>query len=253
MSLEVFTLKGKIALITGGGSGIGLGIAREFIGAGAVVIITGRRRDVLENAVQELGNNATFIQNDLKDTGEIPNMVSTIENQVGPIDILVNNAGRHLKKSSLQTTDEEFEDVIKVNLMGVFSLTRACIGRMQKRKKGCVLMISSMTAFFGVDQVLAYGASKASLTGLIYGLVAEHSKDGIRINAIAPGWIESEMFIKAIENDEKRKQKITDRIAMPGFGDPSDIGHAAVFLCSEASKYITGTILRVDGGAAVNL
>lgn len=253
MALDVFSLKGKIALITGGGSGIGLGIAREFIGAGAVVVITGRREEVLENAVQELGENATFIQNDLKNLDEIPKMVSRIETQVGPIDILVNNAGKHLKRSCLQTTDEEFEDVLKVNLMGVFSLSRACIERMQQRKKGCILMISSMTAFFGVDQVLAYGTSKSSLTGLIYGLVAEHSKDGIRINAIAPGWIESEMFIKAIENDEKRKQKITDRIAMPTFGEPSDIGHAAVFLCSDASKYVTGTILRVDGGAAVNL
>lgn len=210
MEHEVFSLKGKLALITGGGTGIGFGISRAFVNAGARVVITGRRQHVLEEAVASLGDNSRYIVNDIVET------------------------------------------VLRTNLLSVFGLTRECANYMLQRKSGSILMISSMAGLFGIDRVAAYSASKTALTGLVNTLVTEYSKSNVRVNAIAPGWIESEMFLNAIDQDEDRKQKITNRIAMDHFGKPSDIGNAAVFLSSEAARYITGVILPVDGGAAVN-
>ncbi|MEP7375266.1 MAG: SDR family oxidoreductase [Chitinophagaceae bacterium] len=253
MAENIFSLHGKLALITGGGTGIGLGIAKAFISSGAQVIITGRRKDVLCAAVSMLGSNASYIQNDITDLEQIPLLILHVEEQFGSIDILVNNAGVHLKKWAQDTTDEEFFKVMNTNLLSVFSLTRACAERMLKRRSGCILMISSMTALFGMNQVSAYGVSKTALTGLVKALVAEYSKSNVRVNAIAPGWIESDIFFNAIDTDAERKQKIVNRIAMEGFGKPEDIGYAAVYLCSEAARYVTGVILPVDGGAAVNI
>lgn len=253
MALSAFSLENKLALITGGGTGIGLGIAKAFVEAGAKVIISGRREEILIKATNELGPNAHYIQNDISDHKKIPGLIKKIEEQFGPIDILVNNAGKHLKKLARDTSDEEFLQIIDVNLLSVFSITRCCAENMLKRKRGCILMISSMTALFGVDRVVAYGASKAALTGLMNGLVTEYSKNNVRVNAIAPGWIESDIFLKAVNGDIPRKQKIINRIAMDDFGKPEDVGNAAVYLCSDAARYVTGVILPVDGGAAVNM
>ncbi len=252
MEHEVFSLKDKLALITGGGTGIGFGISRAFVNAGARVVITGRRQHVLEEAVASLGDNSRYIVNDIVETVNLPTLVTEIEEHIGPLDILVNNAGIHHKAWAQDTTDEDFERVLRTNLLSVFGLTRECANYMLQRKSGSILMISSMAGLFGIDRVAAYSASKTALTGLVNTLVTEYSKSNVRVNAIAPGWIESEMFLNAIDQDEDRKQKITNRIAMDHFGKPSDIGNAAVFLSSEAARYITGVILPVDGGAAVN-
>lgn len=252
MGKDVFSLDNKLALVTGGGTGIGLGISKAFIDAGAKVVITGRREEVLQGAVGALGNQCQYRVNDITDWDGIPSLVGEIENHIGPIDILVNNAGIHHKARTQDTTDADFEKVIRTNLISVFSLTRECARYMHQRKSGAILMVSSMAALFGVDQVVAYSASKTALTGLVNTLVTEYSETNIRVNAIAPGWIESDMLLKAIDQDESRKQKIMNRIAMDHFGKPGDIGNAAVFLCSEAARYITGVILPVDGGAAVN-
>jgi gluconate 5-dehydrogenase len=203
--------------------------------------------------VSKLGPKASYIQFDISDHKNIPSFVKQIEEQHGAIDILVNNAGKHLKKLAQDTTDEEFLQVVNVNLLSVFALTRCCADYMLKRKSGCILMISSMTALFGVDRVVAYGTSKTALTGLINNLVTEYSKNNVRVNAIAPGWIESDIFFKAINGDEKRRRQIENRIAMEHFGQPQDVAHAAVYLCSEAARYVTGVVLPVDGGAAVNM
>lgn len=252
MSLSDFTLKNKTALITGGGTGIGFGIASAFIDAGAEVIITGRRESVLKQACYDLGNNAFYEIMDLTEKEKIPETITTIEDNFGPLDILVNNAGIHLKKAAQDTTDEEFDKILNTNLSAVFSLTRECARKMIERKSGAILLISSMTAIFGVDRVVAYGTSKTALTGLMNNLVTEYAPHNVRINAIAPGWIESDMFLNAINSDPDRKQKIVNRIAMNGFGKPADIGNAAVYLCSDAARYVTGVLLPVDGGAVVN-
>lgn len=252
MGGEVFSLKGKIALVTGGGTGIGLGITQAMSEAGAKVIITGRREGILKDARERIGNSVSYFVHDVQDKSSIPALLENIESSIGPIDILVNNAGVHLKKEALETNDEEFENILQTNLISVFSLTRECAGRMAKRQGGCILFIGSMAGNFGIDRVAAYGTSKAALTGLMNNLVTEYSKLNIRVNTIAPGWITSNMFLNAINADEKRKEKIVNRIAMRGFGKPSDIGNAAVFLSSEAARYVTGVVLSVDGGATVN-
>lgn len=248
----MFSLEGKLALVTGGGTGIGLGISKAFIEAGSRVVITGRREEILKEAVARLGAMAVYRVNDITDREKIPDLVQNIENDLGPIDILVNNAGIHHKAWAQQTTDADFERIIQTNLLSVFSLTRECARKMLERKKGSIIMISSMAGLFGVDRVVAYGVSKSALTGLVNSLVTEYSKDNVRVNAIAPGWIESNIFLNAINNDAERKQKIKNRIAMDHFGSTEDIGHAAVFLSSEGAKYITGIILPVDGGATIN-
>ncbi|MFY7828271.1 MAG: SDR family NAD(P)-dependent oxidoreductase [Flectobacillus sp.] len=250
--MNIFSLKGKRALVTGGGTGIGLGISKALIEAGAEVIITGRREDVLQDAFKQLGENARYRIFDVTHKKEISAFIQDLETQFGGIDILVNNAGIHLKKFSNETTDEEFESIIQTNLLSVFSLTRECAKYMAQRKRGVILFIGSMAGLFGIDRVSAYGTSKAALTGLMQNLVTEYSKDLIRVNTIAPGWIESPMFLNAINTDLARKEKITNRIAMPSYGTPADIGHTAVFLASEAARYITGVVLPVDGGASVN-
>lgn len=252
MGQEAFSLEGKTAMITGGGTGIGLGIAKEFINAKAKVIITGRREDILKNACETLGENAYYVVSDLSILSAIPKLVTDIESEFGTIDILVNNAGIHLKKWAQETTDEEFLKIIQTNLLSVFALTREVAKGMLERKNGSIILISSMAGLFGIDRVSAYGTSKTALIGLMNNLVTEYSRDNVRINCIAPGWITSDMFLNAINQDQERKQKIINRIALPDFGKPEDIGNAAVYLSSQAGRYVTGVVLPVDGGASVN-
>jgi len=252
MGLEAFSLKGKLALVTGGGTGIGLGITKAFLDAGAKVVITGRREAVLQEAIKDLGDQVFYRVNDITDKKAIPDLVKDIETNIGPIDILVNNAGIHHKALAQDTSDFDFERIIQTNLLSVFTLTRECANYMLERKSGSIIMISSMAGLFGIDKVVAYSVSKTALTGLVNSLVTEYSKFNVRVNAIAPGWIESNMFLNAINQDEKRKQQIVNRIAMDHFGKPEDIGNAAIFLSSSAASYVTGVILPVDGGATVN-
>ena len=252
MSLNAFSLENKTALITGGGTGIGFGIAKAMLEAGAKVLITGRREAQLQDAKAQLGENCSYRVFDVLDRPAIPAFVELIEEQNGPVDILVNNAGIHLKKWALDTEDEEFEKIIQTNLLSVFSLSRACARRMVARKSGSIIFLGSMTGIFGMDRVVAYGTSKSALTGLMNNLVTEFSKHNVRVNTIAPGWIESPMMLNAINADPQRKEKIVNRIAMEGFGKPDDVGNAAVFLSSDAARYITGIVLPVDGGAVVN-
>ena len=247
-----FSLTNQVALVTGGGTGIGRGIAQAMLDAGATVVITGRREGVLQEATQALGERCHYLVNDITERAKLPALVQRIKEQHGPVDILVNNAGINMKKPAQETSDEEFERILQTNLISVFSLTRICAQGMIERQRGSILLISSMTALFGIDRVVAYGTSKTALTGLMNSLVTEYSPHNVRINAIAPGWIDSDMFRKATDADPDRKQQIVNRIAMNGFGEPSDIGHAAVFLSSPAARYVTGVVLPVDGGATVN-
>lgn len=247
---DILSVKGKIALITGGGTGIGLGIAGAFAKAGALVVITGRREAILKEAVAKIGGGARYYVQDISVQKELGAFVERIENEVGEIDILVNNAGQHLKKPMAATTDEEFLNILQVHLLGAFSLSREVAGRMSGRKRGNIILISSMAAVMGMGEVVAYSTAKTALIGLMRGMMADYSRDNIRINTIAPGWIESDMMFQAIRSDEKRRRKIMERIPFNRFGKPDDIGNAALFLASDAAAYITGVFLPVDGGAA---
>ncbi len=241
----------KIALITGGGSGIGLGIARQFLHSGAKVVITGRNPEKLQEARNELGEKCFVIQNDVTDKNSHQALVRQIENEIGPIDVLVNNAGMHSKVSSLEAEDDAFQEVIDINLNSVFALSREVLKKMVPRGRGSVINISSMSALYGLPQIAAYSSSKTALLGLTRALASEFSYSGVRINSIAPGFIESDMLNKVMEKDPERKQKVMGRTPMRRLGTPDEIGHAAVFLASDASKFITGVCLPVDGGNSI--
>ena len=245
-----FSLTGKKALVTGGGTGIGYGISKALTEAGACVILLGRREDILKKAAREIGGDCAWVCYDMNQRKDMPALTDRIEKEHGPIDILINNAGAHLKKHSLDTTDDEFDRVLQVNLSSTFTLTRECVRHMQQRGGGTVLFISSMTGLFGMDKVVAYGTSKTALIGMMRMMVTEYSAFNIRVNTIAPGWIQSDMLDTALSADEARKNKIMSRIPWKRFGTGEDIGMAAVYLCSEAARYVTGVVLPVDGGAA---
>jgi NAD(P)-dependent dehydrogenase (short-subunit alcohol dehydrogenase family) len=247
----MFSLQGKIALITGGGSGIGFAIAQCMIQAGAKVVITGRREQMLKDSVAELGENAFYFVNDVTALEHLEDLVEQIETQIGAIDILVNNAGINMKKFAVEVTDEEFSSVVNTNLNAVFALTRACAKKMLPRKRGSILMISSMAAYYGIDRVVAYTASKCGVEGMVKALAMEFSTQNVRVNAIAPGFIETAMSKTAMNSDPSRKHKALDRTPMGYFGQPEDIGMAAVFLSSNEAKYITGASLPVDGGNSI--
>ncbi|MEA5141060.1 SDR family NAD(P)-dependent oxidoreductase [Arcicella rigui] len=247
----MFSLQGKIALITGGGSGIGFAIAQCMIQAGAKVVITGRREQMLNEAVSALGENAFYFVNDVTDLERLEDLVDQVETEIGEIDILVNNAGINMKKFAVEVTDEEFSRIVNTNLNAVFALTRACAKRMLPRKKGSILMISSMAAYYGIDRVVAYTASKCGVEGMVKALAMEFSTQNVRVNAIAPGFIETAMSKTAMNSDPARKHKALDRTPMGYFGQPEDIGMAAVFLSSDEAKYITGASLPVDGGNSI--
>ena len=248
---NVFSLDGKLALITGGGTGIGLAIAQCMAAAGATVVITGRREAVLREAAASIGEAVQYVVNDVTDLSGIDAMVAEVEATYGPLDILVNNAGINLKKPALEVTDEDFSRILHTNLHSVFALTRACASRMMARQKGVILMISSMAAYYGIDRVVAYAASKSAVEGMVKVLASEFSGHGVRVNAIAPGFIETEMSRTAMNSDPDRRDRAMRRTPMGKFGQPDDIGNAAVFLASDAARYITGTSLPVDGGNSI--
>ena len=253
MNSEIpFRLEGETALITGGGTGIGLGIARCMVKAGARVVLVGRREAELSAACTELGAAASFVAQDITKFAEAPDLVQRAEKAAGqPVSILINNAGVHLKKFAADTTPEEFQTVFSTHVLAAHALTRALIPGMVARGHGAVLFTSSMAAFMGVPQVMAYAAAKSAYFGMVSTLSAELAAKGVRANAIAPGWIFSEMSRKALDNDPARKAKVMSRIQMGRMGQPEDIGWAAVYLCSPAANYVTGVTLPVDGGAAV--
>lgn len=251
MTKSPFTLEGETALITGGGSGLGLGIASCFVAAGAKVILVGRRKDVLQKAAQDLGKAATVEAHDITQTDKNDAWIAGLTQRTGPISILVNNAGIHLKKAAPETAPAEFDAVLQTHVIAAFSLTRAVLPGMIERKHGSILFTASMASLIGIPLIIAYSAAKSACVGMVRSLAAEVSSKGVRVNAIAPGWIESPMLRKALDGDTPRTQKILNRTPMSRFGDPADIGWAATYLCSPAARFVTGVVLPVDGGGRV--
>lgn len=250
--MNPFSLEGQTALITGGGTGIGLGIASCMVRAGARVVLVGRREEELINACTQLGGGSSYVAQDITRFDEMESLVERAERAAGgPLSILVNNAGNHLKKYAADTTPDEFQSVLNIHVLAAHALTRAVIPGLVERRHGSILFTSSMAAFMGVPQVIAYAAAKSAFFGMVATLSAELSAHGVRVNSIAPGWIASEMSRKALDNDPARKSRVLSRIQMGRMGEPEDIGWAAVYLCSPAAAYVTGVTLPVDGGAAV--
>lgn len=246
-----FDLSGKKALITGGSRGLGLAIAKAFVSYNARVIITGRNKEQLEIASAELGENCRGYIFDLENISGIPGFAANIGKEHGTIDILVNNAGVHFKKEALAVDDEAYEEVIRINQQAVFALSREFGKMMVARKKGVILMISSMAAQYGIPKVIAYTAAKSAVEGMTRGLAVELSPAGVRVNCIAPGFIETDMSAKALNSDPERKARVLARTPMGRLGKPEDVALAAVYLASDAADFLTGVVLPVDGGNVI--
>ena len=246
-----FDLGGALALVTGGGTGLGFGICRAIKNAGGRIVMTGRREDVLKAACVQLGEGVFYIRHDVTELASIPGLVEEIESQFGPIDILINNAGQTIKKPALETTDGEFESIITTHVFGSFALSRECGKRMIDRGRGSIIMILSMTSLMGMPLVVAYSTAKSALLGMVRTLASELSPGGVRVNGIAPGWITTPLTRKTIDADPERKRKVLARTPMGKMGEPDDVGCAAVYLSSPAAKFVTGIVLPIDGGASI--
>lgn len=241
----------KIALVTGGGSGLGLAIARKFTENGITTIIAGRDKEKLDAAKVQLGNNCHARTCDVSNLASIPGFVVDLINEFGKIDILVNNAGINQKKEFTEVTDEEFQNIITTNLCAVFAMSREVVKDMLQRNEGNIINIASMASEYGLPKVIAYTASKSAIKGMTRAMATELSPKGIRVNAIAPGFIYSAMTAKALDSDPERKAKVFGRTPMGKMGQPEDIGNAALYLASDAAAYVTGVVLPVDGGNSV--
>ncbi|MBL7744482.1 MAG: SDR family oxidoreductase [Chitinophagaceae bacterium] len=245
------TTKKRVAIVTGGGSGLGLAIAEKFTTNGIDTIIVGRDEQKLKKAKDQLGDHCYPMTCDVTNLSAIPGFIEKITARFGHIDILVNNAGINMKKEFTEVTDEEFQSVITTNLCSVFAISREVVKQMLKQGNGSIINISSMAAQYGLPKVIAYSASKTAIDGMTRAMAVELSPKGVRVNAIAPGFIETDMTAKALNTDPERKQKVFGRTPMGYMGKPDDIGEAALFLASDAAKYITGVVLPVDGGNSI--
>lgn len=248
---QIFSLKGETAMITGGGTGIGRAIAQCMHRAGAKVILVGRREPELQAAVATMGDNAGYVVHDITDLDGAKDFVDAAIAAHGPITCLVNNAGIHLKKAAVETTTAEFQRVLQTHVLGAHALTVELAPKMMERRHGTIIFTASMASLFGIPKVIAYTAAKSAYVGMVKGLATEFSPYGIRVNAIAPGWIETDMSRKAFEGDPDRLKKILNRTPTGNLGQAEDVGWAAVYLASPAAHFVTGVILPVDGGVSI--
>ena len=245
MSASPFSLEGKTALVTGANTGLGQGIALGLAGAGADIIAVGRSAPTDTQAqVEALGRRFRAISADLSSTAPIAGLVE----EAGLVDILVNNAGIIRRADALDFSEDDWDAVIDTNLKSAFFLTQAVARRWAADGRGGkVINIVSMLSFQGGVRVPSYTASKSGLAGLTKLLANEWAAEGINVNAIAPGYFETNNT-EALRADENRNRQIMERIPAGRWGRPEDLAGAAVFLASAASDYVHGTILAVDGG-----
>ncbi len=241
----------KIAVVTGGGSGIGLAITEKFVNSGIQTIIIGRNQQKLSDAKARLGDLCVPMSFDLTDLKSIPELVKQIVDKYGSIHILVNNAGINLKKDFTEVSDEEFSHIIQSNVISMFALSREIAKVMIKNGKGSIINISSMASQYGIPKVIAYTASKSAIEGMTRAMAVELSPKGILVNCIAPGFIATDMSAKALNNDVERKNKVLSRTPLGKLGNPADVAEAAHFLASDNAGFLTGVVLPVDGGNSI--
>jgi len=244
----MFDLTGKTALVTGASGAIGGAIARALHGQGAIVAISGTRRDALDAIAGELKERVHALPCDLADKDAVEALVPDAEAKMEKLDILVANAGVNRDNLLVQLRDEDWEQVIAVNLTATFRLTRAAVKSMMRRRWGRLIGISSVVGFTGNPGQGNYTASKAGLVGMMKSVAAEYAKRNITANCIAPGMVASPMTDKL---NDKQREAILSRVPSGKLGTPQDVAAAAVYLASEEAHYVTGQTIHVNGGMAM--
>ena len=240
-------LKNKTAVITGGGSGIGLATARVFSQEGAKIVLFGRRKEKLEKAVDDLNDSAIFVQGDMTNNDDLDKLINETLNHFKGIDILVNNAGLFNGAPLHEISDLEWDKMMNINIRSVFQLTKRVLPVMLSKKKGSIIHISSILGLIAVPQVAAYNVSKGALNQFSRSIAVEYGPSGIRSNSICPGLIETDMTADLMKDVELMKEW-SKEYPIGRFGKPEDVANACLYLASDESSFVTGTLLPVDGG-----
>jgi 3-oxoacyl-[acyl-carrier protein] reductase len=244
----MFRLDGKAALVTGASGGIGAAIARSLHGQGAVVALSGTRRDALEQLAAELGERAHVCPADLRDPAAAGSLIVSAEAAAGPLHILVNNAGMTKDGLALRMKDEDWASVMDVDLAAPFRLSRAALKGMLRRRAGRIIGIGSVVGTTGNGGQANYAAAKAGLIGMSKSLAQEVGSRGITVNVVAPGFVETAMTdVLAAE----QKARLVGAIPLGRMGQPADIAAAVVWLASDEAAWVTGTTIHVNGGMAM--
>ncbi|MEN6333225.1 MAG: glucose 1-dehydrogenase [Phycisphaerales bacterium] len=247
---NLFDLSGKVAVVTGTSRGLGQYFGRALAKAGADLVITSRdpaRLVEFKDEIEGLGRKALPVKLDVLNENDIDAMVRAAINEYGRIDILVNNAGLNIRHPAVEFTWKEWDTVLNTNLKGAFFVAQSVGKEMIKHKYGRIINIGSCTCVFGMEGIGPYCASRGGILQMSRSLAAEWGRHGITVNVLAPGWFKTAQN-RALYDNEKWVQYITDRIPLGRPGQPNDLDGTAIFLASDASAYITGQILLVDGG-----
>jgi 2-dehydro-3-deoxy-D-gluconate 5-dehydrogenase len=254
--MSLFDLKGRVALVTGGNGGIGLGMARGMAEAGAAIAVAGRNVGKSEAAAAELaklGVKTAVIEVDVASEASCRQMIDDTVKRLGRLDILVNNAGMNIRKAADQLSLSEWRQVLDVNLTSAFICAHAAYPRMKELGGGKIINIGSMLSIFGASFAPVYGASKGGIVQLTKSLACAWAKDNIQVNAVLPGWIDTDLTRKAREEVSGLNAMVLMRTPARRWGKPEDHAGVAVFLAGRASDFVTGTAIPVDGGYSVQV
>ena len=246
----LFDLSGRVAIVTGTSRGLGQYMARALAKAGADLVLTSRTREslrIFEGEIKALGRRAVSLELDVRNLGSIQNMVGEAEKAFGRLDILVNNAGCNVRKPALDVTWDDWNLILDTNLRGSFFVAQAVARRMVARGYGRIINIGSVTSVAGYAGLGPYGASRGGIRQLTMSLADDWGKHGVTVNCLAPGWFRTEQN-KVLYENKAWVEYLCDRIPLKRPGRPEDLDAAVVFLAAEASRYVTGQTILVDGG-----
>jgi 2-dehydro-3-deoxy-D-gluconate 5-dehydrogenase len=254
MKSGLFDLSGKVAIVTGGNGGIGLGMARGLAGAGAAVAVVGRNQAKSDAATAELsahGVKTISVGTDVTDEAAVAAMAARVQREFGRVDILINNAGINIRKPPHALALAEWEKVITTNLTSAFLCSQAVYPMMKAAGGGKIINIGSMMSIFGASFAPAYAASKGGIVQFTRSCAVAWAADNVQVNAVLPGWIDTELTQRAREQIDGLHDKVLARTPAARWGEPTDFAGIAVFLASSASDFVTGTAIAVDGGFSV--
>jgi 2-deoxy-D-gluconate 3-dehydrogenase len=249
--MALFDLRGRVAIVTGGNGGIGLGMAKGLAGAGAAVVVAARNAEKAAAAVAQLkaiSGKAGFVALDVANDASCESMVQATVKQFGRIDILINNAGMNIRKPPQDLSLEEWRKVMETNITGAFACSKAAYPAMKAAGGGKVINIGSMTSIFGVPFAVAYSSSKGAIVQMTKSLATAWAKDNIQVNCILPGWIDTDLTRAARKEVQGLHERVLARTPAGRWGNPEDFAGIAVFLSSKGSDFLTGTAIAVDGG-----